>query len=164
MPSVPMPCPNWLCQPPTAGAFRDKPAYLPDARDALWNYAEALWVPPPPDGQLFWQTHLADGLWVGALVYLGCFWGKGGGYVFKDAANDWIIVNEVTILFFKDFHPMDHRKKVPASLTAVRTGFAVTFPGFGGFRESTSVLGTDAGGLGNEIGRASCRERVCLYV
>lgn len=73
----------------------------------------------------------------------------GGGYVFKDAANDWIIVNEVTILFFKDLHPMDHRKKVPASLTAVRTGFAVTFPGFGGFRESTSVLGTDAGGLGN---------------
>lgn len=35
------------------------------------------------------------------------------------------------------------------SLAAVRAGFAITFPGFGGFRESTSALGTDPGGLGN---------------
>lgn len=35
------------------------------------------------------------------------------------------------------------------SLAAVRAGFAVTVPGFGGFRESTGALGMDAGGLGN---------------
>lgn len=31
----------------------------------------------------------------------------------------------------------------------MRAGFAVTFLGFGGFRESTGALGKDVGGLGN---------------
>lgn len=35
------------------------------------------------------------------------------------------------------------------SLEAVRARFVVTFPGFGGFRESTNALVMNAGGLGN---------------
>lgn len=46
MPSVALP---W----PTAGTVHDKLACLPDAGDVLQNYAEALWVHLPPDGQLF---------------------------------------------------------------------------------------------------------------